>query len=222
MQKKKKKCCINFSSDSPIKKIFKSSLDCRNVKKITVPSTIEEFEDGFCINRSDIESGFINVKNKEENVLFAANAFAIKSDPMLDYYDILLTPGKKENYQEVSCFIKCIASFYRCKLTRISFPPSLTRIESNAFRTTSLRKIYFQPDSKLKDIESFAFGNCELVDIELTSSLAKLGYACFSFNRLKRVVFKGKSQLEEIGCDSFGCNELTSFRVPLMLKKLVN
>ncbi|KAK8897421.1 hypothetical protein M9Y10_015367 [Tritrichomonas musculus] len=101
----KKKCCINFSSDSPIKKIFKSSLDWRNVKKITVPSTIEEIEDGFCINRSDIEFGIINVKNKEENVLFAANAFAIKSDPMLDYYDILLTPCKKVNYQEVSCFI---------------------------------------------------------------------------------------------------------------------
>lgn len=102
----------------------------------------------------------------------------------------------------------CGGSFSKYNYLRVVvIPNSYTKLESGAFRDcTALQKVYFEPNSKLKEIEAQCFYNClSLKDINLPNGLKSIGK--WAFTNCFSLYLKIPSSVTYIGPNAFGGNK---------------
>lgn len=78
-------------------------------------------------------------------------------------------------------------------VSAVTLPETITLIEENAFKGSSITRAYMHKCSALTEIEAFAFSECpNLVQVTLPRSLAKIGERAFHYcAKLKVVNFSG-------------------------------
>lgn len=79
-------------------------------------------------------------------------------------------------YDVVQIGEKC---FYNSEIETIIIPKTVEIIKSEAFIGSDVKKILFDDNSQLREIESLAFGYCSLKEIELPSKLEIIGDNAF-------------------------------------------
>lgn len=102
-------------------------------------------------------------------------------------------------------------------ISSITFPDSITRIESKAFYNCwGLQQINFSPESKLLYIGSYAFSNNYLYQpLFLPDRLLHIDNYAFSNASITQVMFSPESRLSRISVGAFANNiDLTSFVIP--------
>ncbi|KAK8884317.1 hypothetical protein M9Y10_043425 [Tritrichomonas musculus] len=186
---------IEFSNDSKISKIAKSSLSCGSLKKVTLPLNYEDFNSNIFCDSENLTQ--IVIDSKSGNFLFYEDTYLIgKEDSQSENYDVLFFARRDLEEAQIPSFIKRIApfAFESCKkLTRISF----------------------QEDSQLKTIDKFAFFKSNLTTILIPSGVKRIGEFAFSqCYKLERFEFKSDSKLRSIGKRAFSMSFLGSFTVP--------
>lgn len=75
----------------------------------------------------------------------------------------------------------------------VTFPNTITLIEENAFKGSSITRAYMQRCSVLTEIQSFAFSECpNLVQVDMSRSVETIGERAFHYcGKLKIVNFRG-------------------------------
>ncbi len=148
-------------------------MDCKKLRKVTLPSQLEEIEVGLFSGCEMLEE--ITIPNTIKEIKQDAfSKTAIRSIKIPDQVKEIST----------QCFDFCT------NLTDVTLSQNLETISKSAFfRCTSLTSILL-PD-KVKRIEEFAFESCtKLASVVLPDGLEYLGSRAFSFcTNLKKVTF---------------------------------
>ena len=78
----------------------------------------------------------------------------------------------------------------------VTFPNTITLIEENAFKGSSITRAYLQRCSVLTEIQAFAFSECpNLAQADLSTALETIGERAFSFcPKLKVVNFRNDTE----------------------------
>lgn len=144
--------------------------------------------------------------------------------------------------QEIEWVVDNLCSNYTA-VKAVSFPPSVTRINSSFRNCYDLRSVdmydnveyignscffgcnditHIDLPSNLKEIAQSAFSGCNLTSISFPSSLRTIGNSAFSgVKTLKELVFPPDSQLNAIGVTAFfECYGLTEINLPSSLEGL--
>ena len=108
----------------------------------------------------------------------------------------------------------------------IEIPNSVEIIAARAIENTrTLKNVYFEQNSSLKSIGTYAFSGSGLQTIQIPASTQKIYHGAFYGNTLESVIFEQNSKLTDlgIGIDQFaenstgvfeGCTKLTSIIIP--------
>lgn len=137
---------IQFSEDSQILSIEKNAFINCSLESITIPSSVEVLEEGWCKETPNL----INVKiiqNKKANISHFDDSFIIgKSDLNSANYDVLLFAPRNIRHAKIPSFIKRISdyAFHEC---------------------AELQSIEFSNDSQLISIGAHSFSNSSITSI---------------------------------------------------------
>jgi hypothetical protein len=98
----------------------------------------------------------------------------------------------------------------------IVIPVSVEIIGDSSFSLcTSLNKIIFRSDCKLKRIDQWAFSSLAVKSIRIPSSVEFIGESCFAFSEsLTEVIFEDDCQLKTVDQEAFAMCGLRSIRIP--------
>lgn len=224
---------VSFDVDSKIKTICKFAFANSNVESLSLPSSIECLEDGWCYGISKLND--ISVSPKNEKFMLYNKSLLI--------FDKKVIVFAKRNIVEVTIpsFITRIASFafYYCfKLESVSFedesslaeisnesfgycyelknvspiPASVNKICNSAFQNCeSLESITFVLESSLLElIDDYAFDSCQsLQSVSLIpKSVKKIGICAFGGSNLKTISFQEGTEIEYIGRDALSTESI--------------
>ena len=115
------------------------------------------------------------------------------------------------------------AAFQNRNIWCVHIPPSIIRIDTDAFHNCLLKEVVFVGDSMLKEINVGAFRNTRLVEIEIPSTVEIIGREVFrECLELKQVKFAEDSMLEELGDFVFYNSSLTEIVLPASVKRMSN
>lgn len=172
----------------------------RGLEKVDIGSKVSSIEDG----------AFLNCDNIKEYVVDSNNPNYVSDDGIIyskDKKTLYLCPiAKTGSYQilEGTETVKGKA-FYSSKLSSIKFPSTLTKVEDQAFRFSSISTLDFGANSRLAHIGSSTFGNTKLHgSMTLPASLATLGSGAFNYTELSDIHIADGSQLDAITYQAFG------------------
>lgn len=170
------------------------------LEKVTIGPKVNSIEDGAFLNCEKITEYIVDVNNasysSDEGIIYSK-----------DKKTLYLCPIAKTGSYEIpegTVTVKAKA-FYSSKLSSIKFPSTLTAVEDQAFRFSSISNLDFGTNSNLSSIGSSAFGNTQLTgSLTLPASVANLGSGAFNYTKLKDVHIADGSKLEAITFQAFG------------------
>ena len=109
--------------------------------------------------------------------------------------------------------------FQNAEIEELLVPASVERVCAGAFRNcTRLRVIAFTSDSRLLEIEDWAFSACgQLKEVEFPAALERVGpFAVIDCGRLARVAFAAGSRLRVVEASAFAdCTHLAVCELPV-------
>ena len=240
---------LTFGHDSELRSIRKLAFANSSIKKLTIPSKFETFEEGWCEDSTKLNEIIISKENP--NFITDENHFVLgKSSDAKEstVFDILYFAPRKINKVCIPSFVKHLNSyafdqclniesfefeenselvsigiycFFECNFTKISFPSSLQIIKSYAFSGSSIEKVDFGENSELTTIEKFAFEETNINKILFPASLKSIGDSSFS-SELDEVQFQKNSKLESIGRNCFYRCPITHISIPSSINFIDN
>ncbi len=101
-------------------------------------------------------------------------------------------------------------------LESVVIPPSVTRIEKEAFSNNSLKELTLP--SKLEFIGRHAFDNSKLTSLVIPNNVKRIDYEAFYGNPLSELVLG--NNLEFIGNMTFYNNNLETIKIPTSVKTI--
>ena len=151
---------INFVEDSAVKVIYNVGMLSR-VKEIYFPSNLKELKEGWRKYTEKLDRIIISPSN--DNFIFKDDKYLLgKSDENQEEFDTLI--------------------FVRRDIETICIPSNIKVISSFAFRNCKyLRKVKFQPNSNLQNIEEYTFSDSDINDIIIPPNVSKIYKNAFFF-----------------------------------------
>ena len=192
---------------------FKNS----GIKSASIPASVTSISDGVFVNCSNLET--VDVASANTAYSSVDGVVFNKTVTDLIYYPTAkageyTVPGTVTTIKQSSCE-------GAKKLTKMTLPPSVKKIEDSAFENSSLSELAFSGTSGLEYIGKRAFIWAHLTDITIPASVKIIDGAAFygqngnddfDGNGLKTVTVEDNSQLEEIGGEAFrGNHKLEKF-----------
>ena len=113
-------------------------------------------------------------------------------------------------------------TFYECtSLSEITIPKNIASIAEYAFYKSGIKKIIFDKESQLTEINCFS-GCAALEQVEIPASVTKIGKNAFSLcTSLTTVSFEETAKVEEL-IGFAGCTSLTSIEIPPSVKTIAD
>lgn len=186
-QNNRKLKSVSFAENSVVKSIGKSAFSGSSIEKLTIPSSLEKLEKGWCKNAEKLIHIYIEPKN--DNYIFLETKVIIgKSDANSNNFDTLIFALRNVEKVSIPTFIKYISShsFSGCKkLKAIEFSEDskLLRISNNAFSLSSISQIFIP-----KSVEELKDGWCKytsmLTSVILSEENANFEYLDFERNMI--------------------------------------
>ena len=182
---------ISFSKSSKIQSIRKNVFSCSSLESIEIPSSVKEFEEGWCKSLENLNQISISSENRN---------FKIIND------DFIL--GKTNQNDHI--FNEII--FARRNIKHAIIPSYINQIDSLSFSNCKkIESIEISENSKLTSIGKEAFSYSSIENICIPSNVTHLGESCFSYcKNLKSISFSKNSKLKKIKKYVFSCSSLES------------
>ncbi|KAK8898101.1 hypothetical protein M9Y10_000369 [Tritrichomonas musculus] len=195
---------IEFLNDSKLKIIESNAFNESSLESLVLPSSVVDLCRGWCSGVMKLNSIKI-IKCQKENIMFYNNDFIIgKTNLESDIYDILL--------------------FARRNIINATIPSFIEKIDHFAFEfCRSLKNVWFEKDSKLKIIESYAFSCSSLENIQIPLHVNKIQY--YAFNSLLhslKIEFVQNCELQTIGSYAFWFTRLDKIKIPRNVVRIYN
>lgn len=174
--------------------------DTPNLEELILPDSLEEFTN-YGLDDTKL---YKNPENWEDGVLYLGNRL-IAVDKNKAPADLKIKDGTK--------YISRWACEENEKLTKLTFPDSLERIEGCSFgECTALAEINF--GNNISTIGDDAFENCiSLKELTLPEGLKEIGYGTFNGCGLEKTHFPSTLKIINNGAFS-GCTSLKSVTIP--------
>lgn len=239
---------IQFPDDSKLLSISKKAFYYSSLQQLTIPSSVENLETGWCKGTSELIS--ISVSSQNRNFSLFNNQFILgKTIKDSDNYDILLFSCRNIKKAVIPSNIKKIGPycFSECNgLLTIEFSENseLTKIEKYAFNETGIKTVYIPPhvtsigkcafswcdklqsiqfskQSELRTIEKGAFSYSGLLNISLPPKVTQICEKTFAFCRkLKSIEIPENSEIISIDNYAFASTLIESIFIPAKLREL--
>ncbi|KAK8836378.1 hypothetical protein M9Y10_039721 [Tritrichomonas musculus] len=187
---------IECLPNSELKKICKQAFIFSPLKKLSIPSSIEKFEDKWCIN-NDRELEITIIPNGTSNIVYYDKDFILgKSNSKSENFDVIVFASKD--------------------VRKVTIPSFITKIGSGCFSgCQKLVTIEFSDDSKLREIGMHAFRWSSLQEVTFPRHLFKIGKCAFhKCKKLKKVDFQKDSELLIIGKSSLSESSICDLSIP--------
>lgn len=116
-----------------------------------------------------------------------------------------LFSGRKKKFPFIRRGIEIIMknAFYGKRIVSIQIPASVIEISEHAFHKSTLKRLSFAPDSRLKIIRREAFCCCRLNRITFPKSLEVIERKAFLYSKLKSIHFPSNSRVRDLGIQCF-------------------
>ena len=166
-----------------------------SIENISIPSSVTELKDGWCIGTKELDKVTIMANNQCFRNYDDHSLVLGKSDLNSKEYDSLIFASKKRKTIKIPPNIKIIGSysFNNCSIKNIFIPASIQIIRQFAFGDCKqLRTIEIAQDSQLQRIEQNAF---------LNSSIESFSFPT-NFNNIDLEAFNNCQQLQIIEINS--------------------
>ncbi|KAK8895331.1 hypothetical protein M9Y10_023791 [Tritrichomonas musculus] len=230
---------VEFANKSSLKSIKNSLFNESSITQLSLPDSLVNFDASLFDKVEKLNEIKISPNNK--NFIYYKDKYLIgKSNTKSDIFDILYFVRRDIKKAEIPSFIRIISqnAFNSCKLLEkvefsndsqlnlickgafaysslnyIVIPSSVTEICCGAFSRSSIQRIEFEPNSKLKIINDQAFF------IHYSNLFVrKIGDEAFrSCYCLESVDFSENSKLSYIGKDAFYATKIKSLLIPSSL-----
>ncbi len=107
-------------------------------------------------------------------------------------------------------------------LWRVTIPANVRTLDSRTFETCSqLKRVMFEPGSKLTVIPEGIFGSSSLSLIEIPASVETIEASAFyDSDNLTAITFEANSKLKTIEAAFHSCNALTSITIPASVETI--
>lgn len=201
---------IRFANNSELRTIKSKSFNYSNIKRITFPSSLSEFEEGWCEHLANLNSIKINPKNP---------CFKIYEDKFILGRSItVLSESESKEEKEIKNYdvlIYCVRD-----VKSVQIPSFIRNIESYAFSNCDeLEEVYIPQDSSLKNMNKYSFCNASIKQITIPNGVKEIDEYCFYQCRsLRHVEIPINSELRIIGPSSFYHTSIQCFAIPPQLE----
>lgn len=240
---------VEFLNESKLDKIGDSAFKSTSIKSINIPFNVTKIENEAFKNCENLEKvefsnrfkrltiGDAAFSGKIENISIPSNIIDLKEYCFIGMKKLIhisvLHDGFHENIKCINnkiiigksdinsdIFDQLIFSCHNVKAIHI--PSSIKTICSYAFNNCySLKKVTFSKDSKLENINNYAFYNCSITSIKIPSNVSKIDRNAFSNCRdLKSIEFPINSKLNEIKECCFEYTDLEKLLIPSSIEKI--
>lgn len=147
---------IDFPKNSKLLSIGKKSFSLSSIKKITIPSSVEKLNKGWCCQTQYLHQVLISPENKHYKYLDENHQIIIgKSEPQSDIFDVIIFASRN--------------------IEKVFIPSSIKYIDSYAFSYCSkLKTIEFSKSSQVKSLGEYCFSYCFLTNILIPDSIEEL------------------------------------------------
>ena len=220
----------NITISEGVKDIGAYAFKNSGIKSASIPASVTSISDGVFVNCSNLET--VDVASANTAYSSVDGVVFNKTVTDLIYYPTgkageYTVPGTVTTIKQSSCE-------GTKKLTKITLPPSVKKIEDSAFENSSLSELAFSGTSGLETIGKRAFIWAHLSNVTIPASVKLLEWGAFygqngndSFDgqELKTVTVEDNSQLKEIGAEAFRGNkklEKFEFKGTCKLEKIRN
>lgn len=220
----------NITISEGVKDIGAYAFKNSGIKSASIPASVTSISDGVFVNCSNLET--VDVASANTAYSSVDGVVFNKTVTDLIYYPTgkageYTVPGTVTTIKQSSCE-------GTKKLTKITLPPSVKKIEDSAFENSSLSELAFSGTSGLETIGKRAFIWAHLSNVTIPASVKLLEWGAFygqngndSFDGqgLKTVTVEDNSQLKEIGAEAFRGNkklEKFEFKGTCKLEKIRN
>lgn len=220
----------NITISEGVKDIGAYAFKNSGIKSASIPASVTSISDGVFVNCSNLKT--VDVASANTAYSSVDGVVFNKTVTDLIYYPTgkageYTVPGTVTTIKQSSCE-------GTKKLTKITLPPSVKKIEDSAFENSSLSELAFSGTSGLETIGKRAFIWAHLSNVTIPASVKLLEWGAFygqngnnSFDGqgLKTVTVEDNSQLEEIGAEAFRGNkklEKFEFKGTCKLEKIRN
>ena len=187
---------LNDLKDLNVITITAAPNECKNIRNLVIPSTIE----GKKVTTIDYEafsnSNLTSVVIPNSVTDIKSFAFAKNQLTSIEIPDSVTTIGS--------------SAFYNNQLTSVYIPDSVTTIENGAFESNQLTSVKI-PNS-VTTLKGGAFERNQLTNVEIPSSITVIAAATFAINQLTSV--KIPNSITTIEFEAFRDNRLTSVEIP--------
>lgn len=161
---------FNFVPDSKVRLIGRSVFSGSKLQSLSIPSSVEELQDGWYFGLDDLTEIKIGAKNKNF-MIYDRNLLLKKSNPKSDIFDILIFACKNIENATIPPFVKVIDKFafrncQRLKSVNFTNKSKLKMIKSRAFLVSSVKSLSL-PSSVLILKKNWSARMNKLVDIEI-------------------------------------------------------
>lgn len=220
----------NITISEGVKDIGAYAFKNSGIKSASIPASVTSISDGVFVNCSNLET--VDVASANTAYSSVDGVVFNKTVTDLIYYPTAkageyTVPGTVTTIKQSSCE-------GTKKLTKITLPPSVKKIEDSAFENSSLSELAFSGTSGLETIGKRAFIWAHLSNVTIPASVKLLEWGAFygqngnnSFDGqgLKTVTVEDNSQLKKIGAEAFRGNkklEKFEFKGTCKLEKIRN
>ncbi|KAK8887212.1 hypothetical protein M9Y10_038250 [Tritrichomonas musculus] len=192
---------VEIESDTNLHQISKYAFSNSSIRSLSIPSSIEDFEAGWCFDTPQLNNVLISPVNRHFS--------------MIDKKIMVKNIDLKSDTYSILCFV--------CRnIEKVIVPSFITTVNPYAFADCKkLKTVVFTGDSKLVSIEMSAFSESGIESITIPKHVKKIGE--FAFNgcsNLKTVNFSQNSELEIIEKESFSNSFIEYVSIPSSVKKI--
>lgn len=189
---------IDFQPNSQLKSIQKEAISCSQIETISLPSTIEELEEGWCFYSPKLTKIILSPLNP--HFLYTKEKILIKKFDQANN-DIIVFASRD--------------------IEEVIIPSCIKRIASNSFSHCKLlKKLTFSNDSHLESIGKEAFSYSTIDKINIPPSVTKIEEAAFSGCRLKLIEFPQKLKLDKIDQKLFNFSSIEKVSIPSKVTRI--
>lgn len=214
---------IEFSAHSAVSTIEKAAFLYSCLESITIPPSVCELAESWCIGTKKLTHATIMPNNKRYKN-YTDNMIIGKSDINRDEYDILVFVCRNAKSIEIPPFIKEISpySFSESLIENVFIPPQITRIGDCAFLLCkNLKKVEIPINSQLRIIGNKSFMESSIESIFIPSHVKILNEGVLSYcNKLRTIEFASDSELKIIKKDAFAESSIESISIPQGVSEL--
>lgn len=186
---------IDFEKDSELKTIEKFAFYKSSIETITIPRSLNELKDKWCVNTPHLK-----------NIIFMPN------NEIYDYYNDAFIIKRSS----IDKNVKDTLIFARRDIKIAIIPSFIKKIGNYAFENCSnLQKIIFSNKSQLKEFDECAFSKSSLKNILIPKSVSYIGSSAFGFcSKLCNIVIPHNSKLKFIDENAFDNASIKNISIP--------